>query len=289
MRECRTLRKKRGLSVAKTVGSGIAWTARTVTRAFGPYYGARIAGHAASRLAPVISVTSPRGLVYYQCVSANVVKHARSMMTRERDTIDWISEYIGPNDHVWDVGANIGVYSLYAALARDVTVTAFEPVASNFAILTDAIMRNGLSNRVTPLAMALSDATGTVPIYLIDSEPGTGLHALNEPVNARGAFAPQGKIMVPAIRGDDVTRHFSIRPPTHIKIDVDGHEMRVLEGMRQTLLQARSVWIEMMEETPESISTNDSICAWLSAHGFEPAALKSGVKGENRLFVNRKV
>ncbi len=74
-----------------------------------------------------------------------------------------------------------------------------------------------------------------------------------------------------------------------VAIDLDGHEMRVLQGLRETLLQARSVWIEMMEETVEAISANDSICAWLSAHGFEPATLKSGAKGENRLFVNCKV
>lgn len=280
-------KKKHGFSVAKTIGTAIARTARTITRLFGEYYGARIAAHAASKLAPIITIKSPRGPVRFQCVSANVAKHAWNMVTRERDTIDWISEYVGPNDHVWDVGANIGIYSLYAALQRDVSVTAFEPVAGNFAVLSDAIMRNGVSDRVTPFAMALSDTTGATPIYLIDPEPGAGLHALNAPVNAKGKFVPQGKIMVAAVRGDDVVKRFSVRPPTHIKIDVDGHELRVLEGMHETLPNARSVWIEMMEETSATIGANDNICAWLSDHGFDEASLKSGAKGGNRLFVNR--
>ncbi len=276
--------KKRGLSAAKLIGSTLAAGARLLTFLFGPYYGARIAAHAASRLAPVIRVRTPRGVVRYPCASANAVKHAWRMIDREPDTIDWIEEYLKPGDHLWDVGANIGVYSVYACLREGVTATAFEPVAGNFHILMQAVVLNGLAKRITPLAMGLSDRTGLATIYLLETEPGTGLHALDHPENVRGSFVPEAALTVPVIRGEDAVRQFGITAPVHVKIDVDGHEMRVLEGLRGLLPGVSTVWIEMAAEAQ---SGNAQIERFFQALGFTQATLCSGRKGENRLFVNR--
>ena len=281
-------KQRRGFSAAKFIGGGIAGAARAFTLPFGRYYGARVAAHAAAKLAPVIRIESPRGTVRYRCPTATVAKHAARMLAREPDTIEWIGRFVKPGDHLWDVGANIGAFSVYAALADGVSVTAFEPVAGNFDVLTQAIILNGLGAQIMPLAMGLSDATGLLTIYLIDMEAGSGLHALGKPENVRGAFEPAASIVVPVMRGDDAMARFGLATPDHIKIDVDGHEMRVLAGLGDGLAHARTVWIETTPDAQAS-GENDRIVELLARYGFERAELASGKKGENTLFVKGDV
>ena len=280
-------KQRRGFSAAKMMGGGIAMLGRALTLPFGRYYGARTAAHAAMALAPIIRIATQRGIVRYRCPTATVAKQASKMIAREPDTIEWLDEYLKPGDHLWDVGANIGAFSIYAALHEGVSVTAFEPVAGNFDVLTQAIMLNGMGARVAPLAMGLSDVTGLLTIYLIDVEAGAGLHALGKPENIRGEFEPAGQVTVPVIRGADAVSHFRVTPPDHIKIDVDGHEMRVLEGLGDVLAKTRTVWIETTTDA-EASGENARIAAFLEERGFARASLSSGRAGENTLFVNRK-
>lgn len=230
-------------------------------------------------------ISTPRGTVRYAYTSSSVAKHAASMMSREPDTIAWLDERVQPGDHLWDIGANIGIYSIYAALREGVTVTAFEPVSGNFAVLVDAITLNGLGARIAPLAMGVSDKTALLTIYLIDTAPGTGLHALDKPANVQGAFEPKAAVTVAVIRGDDAIQKFGVTQPTHIKIDVDGHEIRVLEGLLPVLPGVKTLWIEMMDEA-EASGENAKIEAMLTGAGFARGALKANVRGENRLYIN---
>lgn len=277
--------KKRGLSVTKLIGGGLANAARLLTLPFGAY-GARIAAHASGKLAPIITIRTPRGLVRYSGISSNVVRHATQMLTREPDTIAWLEEYVRPGDHMWDVGANIGIYSIYACLRDGVTATAFEPVASNFQVLTQAVILNTLGECITPLALGLSDRTGLATIYLLETAPGTGLHALDSPQNVRGRFTPEASISVPVMRGEDVITQLGARTPTHVKIDVDGHEEKVLEGLRGVLPQVSTVWIEMTADAG-ALGDNARIEQLLLGMGFARGALRSGQQGENQLYLRR--
>ena len=276
--------KRQGVSLAKIVGSGIAGIARLFTLPFGGYYGKRIAAQAAMSLTPTLRVNTPRGVLKYPAPSPAAVKHASHLVTREPDTIAWLDEFVRSGDYLWDVGANIGAYALYAALRDGVTVTAFEPMPGNHGVLTDALIANGLGDRVTALPMGLSDHTGLVTIHLIDTEAGTGLHALGEPVNVRGRFEAAASITVPVIRGDEAVARFGIARPTHIKIDVDGHEMKVLQGLSGVLDGVKSVWIETTPDADKS-GANAEIDSFLAAHGFKRGTLAQPVKGENTLFV----
>jgi len=56
---------------------------------------------------------------------------------------------------LWDVGANVGIYTLYAA-QREVTVCAFEPLAANYYVLNRNIQLNGLSGRICAYCLAFS-------------------------------------------------------------------------------------------------------------------------------------
>ena len=95
---------------------------------------------------------------------------------KEPDTLDWIDTHFKPGDTVFDIGANIGQYSLYAAkrLNHDIAILAFEPEALNFAKLNRNIVLNGLIDVHTmaylPIKLAL--------IHIADDGTDDHAHAL---------------------------------------------------------------------------------------------------------------
>jgi FkbM family methyltransferase len=277
---------RRRPSFARILGGGIASAGRGLTRLFGSRIGTRAAAHAAAALAPIASIATSRGKLRFWCDSEMSAKRALGALRQEPDTLAWIEQYIQPGDHLWDVGANIGVYGLYACLRENVTATCFEPVASAFAILVRNAALNSLAERFAPLSIALSDSNGVVRLYLSNTESGSSMHALNNPSNVQGPFEVAGVQSVPAVRGDKLAADFGVRAPQHLKIDVDGHELQVLEGMGALLDQVRSVWIEM---TPSSEATGENarIRAVLNVHSLFEEPFAAAKHGRNRLFVRR--
>lgn len=213
-------------------------------------------------------------------------KRALGALRQEPDTLAWIEQYVQPGEHFWDIGANIGVYGLYACLREDVTATCFEPVASTFAILVRNAALNGVAGRLTPLCIALSNTNCIVPLYLSNPESGSSMHAVNRALNVQGAFAAAGFQPVPAMRGDKLAADLGARAPNHLKIDVDGHELQVLEGMGALLQDVRTVWIEMTV-AGEASGENARIRAVLNAFGLFELPFTAAKHGRNKLFVRR--
>ena len=246
--------------------------------------GTRAAAHAAVHLAPVVAVQTPNGELRFNCASAVSAKRALKFLAHEPDTRRWIDLHIRSGDHVWDVGANMGAYTLYACLKDGVTVTAFEPVPATFAMLVRNIETNGLTRRVMPVSIALSNSNGVMPLYLSSSEAGSAMHALGSPTNVNGRFEAVEALNVTVARGDALVRQFGMSAPDHIKIDVDGHELRVLEGLTELLPKARTIWIEMTNKA-DATGENARIRRFFERLGY---VADSGVAdGRNRLFVNR--
>lgn len=278
--------KKRGASFAKIIGGGFAMAAWAISAPFGRRIATRAVAYAAVKMPRVVRIETPKGAMQFWCGSASAAKRSVGFMKYEPDTRDWIDAWVKPCEHVWDVGANIGAFTLYACLREGVTATAFEPVAGTFAILARNITINGLETRVTPLCMALSNADGLVPICLAGIEPGEAMHALSASETVRGAFEPKGQQTILAMRGENIARRLGASTPDHIKIDVDGHELRVLEGLDALLASVCTLWVEMIAAADAS-GDNARINAFLMQHGFETCPLSTGCTGRNRLYVNR--
>lgn len=171
---------------------------------------------------------------------------------KEPDTVQWIEDSMKPGDVFYDVGANVGVYSLVAAkcFAGAVKVYAFEPAFLNFSQLCRNISLNGCQESVFPLSLALSDKTNIGEFNYHDLEPGGSLHTLGEAIDYKGdRFTPVLTQKVLSYRLDDLIDQFKIPSPTHIKIDVDGIEKAVLEGAHDALsnLSLRSLVVELEE------------------------------------------
>jgi FkbM family methyltransferase len=143
---------------------------------------------------------------------------------------------VRPGDVVVDVGANVGYYTVLAARAVGPTghVYAFEPEPANFARLR-ATIRAFRYQHVTLVAQAVSDSDEPARLYLApDSMPGD--HRIVDPGDGRRF------ISVGALRLDDYFASATPSPRVDaIKMDIQGAEMRALDGMDATLSRNHDV------------------------------------------------
>jgi FkbM family methyltransferase len=189
-----------------------------------------------------------------------------SLFEKEPITIRWISDF-APDDVFVDVGANVGMYTVWAAKTRGVKVFAFEPEAQNYSLLNRNIVLNDIGDRVKAYCLGLSDRAGFSELHLSDLRLGSSCHSLDERVDFRHqpmkpAYS-QGSV---AARLDDLVADGTVPPPTRIKLDVDGFEPKVIAGARRVLANRalRSLLIEINPSLPDHVE----MIAELEAAGF---------------------
>lgn len=189
-----------------------------------------------------------------------------SLFEKEPVTIQWIAEF-SPGDVLVDVGANVGMYTIWAAKTRGAKVFAFEPESQNFALLNRNIALNGLGDAVKAYCVALSDQSGYSELHLSSLQVGGSCHSLGERVDfahqpMRPVFS-QGCI---SVRLDDLVAEGVVEPPDYIKIDVDGFEPKVIAGARRVLTdrKVRSLLIE----TNQNLADHMEMVAELQTLGF---------------------
>jgi len=212
-----------------------------------------------------IRVCDVRGIVVLLNAESEIESfRADSYATKEPETLDWIQRSFQPGDVVYDVGANIGLYSLFAAkyLQSRCKVYAFEPEGLNFGKLNKNVYINGLSGIVLPCCIAVTDRlcfdTFHIHpnIYAADRlgeglVAGSALHSFGAAVDYTGTeFRPvhqQGSV---AASLDYLWQQFGLEVPNHIKIDVDGLEQEIINGGERTLedKRLRSVLVEISAE-----------------------------------------
>jgi FkbM family methyltransferase len=153
---------------------------------------------------------------------------------KEPWTVQWIEGWIQPDEVLYDIGANVGAYSLVAALSPAVRarVVALEPGYPTFAALSDNVVRNGAQDRVTALPVALGRSTTLEILHLRTLDAGAALHTLGGHEGPSGAAYRQP---VMTFRLDDLVERFGLPDPAHVKLDVDGTELDVLAGAERTL------------------------------------------------------
>jgi len=195
---------------------------------------------------------------------------ARAALLKEPDTIRWIESF-GSEDVFWDIGANVGVFSMYAAKRRGVRVLAFEPSASNYMVLCRNIQLNALGDRVLAFCIALAGDTRLGALNLGSNDIGGAVNQFGQHgewsrylSSATGA-AVQGMI---GYSIDEFISRFDPPFPTHVKIDVDGLEWAILQGAKNTLHDPRLRSIMTELNTTDTVEF-DRVAAWLSAAGFE--------------------
>ncbi len=177
----------------------------------------------------------------------------QSIYEKEPWTLEWVAT-IAPGEILLDCGANVGMYTVWAAVTRNARVYAFEPESQNYALLNRNILLNKISDRVTAYCMGLSDTSGLSTLHMADLRAGGSCHSVGEALDYRleplNALFEQGCV---ASKLDDLVRSGAVPVPNHIKIDVDGFEPKVIAGARETLADpaVRSLLIETNQNLDE--------------------------------------
>lgn len=167
-------------------------------------------------------------------------KRIDTLCVKEPTTIAWM-DCFAKDDVFFDIGANVGMYTIYAAVMQGCRVISFEPEALNYAELNKNIHLNDLHRKVTAYCAAVSDEEGQMRVLHLSSfRPAFSHHDFGEnrfegPVTKLVASAEarprQGCVSVML---DGNAEHF-LPQPTHIKIDVDGLEWRIISGGEKCL------------------------------------------------------
>ena len=189
---------------------------------------------------------------------------------KEPGTVRWIETHVQPGDVFYDIGANVGAYTLVAfrhTLGQS-SIVAFEPAFATFATLCENLAINQCGETVIPLNVALTEQTGVLTFNFSDTTSGAALHAVGDPISQDGeAFKPVYAQPVLAYRLDDLIVQMGLPSPNHIKIDVDGAEPSILRGAEKTLRSGavRSLLIEANDTLP----SRDEIVMIMTDYGFK--------------------
>lgn len=170
--------------------------------------------------------------------SEKTLFHANTAASAEPHTIEWIDKFVSPGDNLYDIGANVGVYSLYTAkkYKGSVKVFSFEPEALNFAQLNRNVYSNNFQDTVRTHCLAISNKTELGIMNLERWRVGGTLHQFNRAKDhLDNHFVPVYKQGVLGITLDDLVIQFGLPVPNHIKIDVDGIEDLVVLGAERVL------------------------------------------------------
>ena len=239
-------------------------------------------------LAPTVTASANGTPITFFTPDRTSVYWPRHGLGDEPDTLAWIDGFQA-GDVLYDIGANVGAYSVYAAKHMGVRVIAVEPNPFSFHVLARNLALNGVEGEVTPLCLALGAQTAPGVLALRGTESGSVGHSLSNGALASGED-PAGGDSLPlhtqVCRLDAVVADLGQPPPNHIKIDVDGLEHEILRGAEAALKHPRlkSVAVEFYTHDAPG---RDRIDALLAACGLAPAGagIRAHGASDNRLYV----
>ncbi len=178
------------------------------------------------------------------------------------------------------------MFSLYAALNKN-KVLSLEPSAESYATLNANIRLNELDKYIQALCFAGSKETNLLDLYMKDTSAGASHNSIGSNKNQFGDFDVNGYQSVIAIKLDDLAKIKGVLLPNHIKLDVDGKELEILEGAIDVLSKVDSILIEI-----EGINLSENLPKIediISQSGLEEDTnWRNKGSGRNRMYWRKK-
>jgi len=208
----------------------------------------RLLAFVCEALQPIYTAKYDDKKLYYLIPNRLTHWRADTLFTKEPETIDWINGF-GDNDIFYDVGANVGLYSIYAGVQKPkVDIHSFEPLHSNYRILNENILLNNLQENISAYCFALSDEHIIDKIYVPHTNTGGAFVNFGDNVSFdKKKFIPKFKQAMISFSLDQLIENYNIPVPNHVKIDVDGLEEKIIKGSLKLLKNSnlKSILIEL--------------------------------------------
>jgi FkbM family methyltransferase len=190
-----------------------------------------------------LSVGTPKGTLSFVLLGKTSAGRAMTVLTKQPATIAWIDSFEA-GSVFWDIGASVGVFSLYAALATDTRVVAFEPAAVNYYLLSANCEANKLQDRLDCLLVGVGAQRAIARLEVSQFRP-----ARSFSFRGKRAEPYEGRQAAVVLSIDELVEDYGLPCPNYIKIDAPGASEAIIEGAAHTFRRpdVRQVHLEVRD------------------------------------------
>lgn len=225
--------------------------------------------------------------VRMRCTGEIARVRAETFLSKEPDTIAWIDMFAS-DDVLLDIGANVGVYTLYASAVRGLRTISVEPSAANLHALIDNIRLNGVEPLAHPVFAVAGETTGFVKVRanpVSNVTGGSGMMEEGGDMDIVGWDNAVPTVNLFSYTVDDLVYSCGLPFPAHMKVDVIGTTASVIRGAARYLADSKlkSAMIEKPDGNPEE---EREIIEIMARNGFETDGRIKAVK--LNMFFRRK-
>jgi FkbM family methyltransferase len=235
----------------------------------------------------------PQGILN-QLKKKHYLKKVRDISIADEPDLEIVERFVGHGDRVVDLGANIGVYTVFMSrlVADTGRVYSFEPMPTTFSFLNNSVSRLGLRNVIVKQA-AITDHACRITMAVPKDEQGAeNFYQASVVADGAGlvtdmAVAVEGMSLDQAVSAD-------IEKIKFIKCDVEGHELHCLQGATEVIARSRPAWLMEVGGNPEQSGSNASaVFSFMRDRGYSVWVFRqgrvepweSGVRSINYLFL----
>jgi FkbM family methyltransferase len=209
-----------------------------------------------------LAVETPKGTLSFVLLGKTSGGRAMTVLTKQPATIEWIDSF-QPGSVFWDIGASVGVFSVYAALATDTTIVAFEPAAVNYYLLSANCEANKLQDRVDCLLVGVGRQRSIARLEVSQFRPARSFSfrgKRDQPYESRQAAV--------VLSIDELVEEYGVPCPNYIKIDAPGASEDIIAGATRTFRRSEVRQIHL--EVRDSSKGGQRILEMLNQSGFAP-------------------
>jgi len=209
-----------------------------------------------------LAVETPKGPLSFVLLGKTSGGRAMTVLTKQPATIEWIDSF-QPGSVFWDIGASVGVFSVYAALATDTRVVAFEPAAVNYYLLSANCEANKLQDRVDCLLVGVGRQRSIARLEVSQFRPARSFSfrgKRDQPYESRQAAV--------VLSIDELVEGYGVPCPNYIKIDAPGASEDIIAGATRTFRRPELRQIHL--EVRDSSKGGQRILEMLNQSGFAP-------------------
>ncbi len=196
----------------------------------------------------------------------------------EVNEIDFFINKMSKCSVFYDVGANVGIYSIIGAKTyKNVQIFAFEPVASTRLYLKENLIFNNISN-VLIIPYALGNSNSVKKMYKVESAPG-----VNSLIGSRFlSYKPTSYDLIEVRKLDDVFLNMNLPKPDFIKVDIEGYEPYFVDGSIELiqkytpLLMLEVNWSYFQRDTQNSQNYSKMLDSLLGIYKYTIAISEEG-------------